>query len=496
MNYIIEISIKLIPRFLIKVEGNVRELTKETHIAIILEILIVFTIFLPGIFHMVKAIDNISTEDYYNVTLEDHGWQSSADYYLTNGDQIGVEITVTNADDASSDLTIMLETPDYTGGQLFYLKLGTVDFNEGYFTSFWTVLVNMGDSEGIHAIHITNQGTFAGGDSITFDVHFWSFSNTPASGDFSIPSENERVEGDVNIMWDFTDVDTQDVLWFELYYTQGFTTSSSGGYTYIGGTYDSYMVWDTTELTDGIYTLKLNVLEFDNVLESYEYFTWNYYFLHVEVDNINDPPSVSISSPNTDEIQTSSLVIRYQGTDPNNDDLTYSLYYSDDDISFNNIIVVDITETQYSWNISSIPDGDNYRVKVVVKDEHGQTQSDVSSKFTIDNPEYMELLSPTETVDTSIQTIKIETDALSAELILNGESKGSQTTGFEWIVQLEEGENLLEFILLDSFGTETRKTYTVSFHEPRTSSFPLFPLLLIALVGFCILKTRRRTNIN
>jgi len=238
----------------------------------------------------------------------------------------------------------------------------------------------------------------------------------------------------------------------------------------------------------------LTAYELDDIIDTYTYFAYDYYFLYLEVDNINDPPAVQILTPFTDKTFSQSLTFSYSGTDPNDDTLTYDIYYASDGVTFDNLIANDISDTTYTWSIGSISDGSNYRIKVITKDEHGLTQSAVSEKFTINNPETITLVSPTLVVNSSIQTVIIETNGVSAELILNGTSKGVQTSGFEWTVALVEGENLLEVIVLDAMNTETRKTFVVVYQIPTTnvSSFPSYFWILTMIGLYLISLTKRK----
>ena len=442
----------------------------KTKPLIILFLSILFVNFIP--FQPSKAVSNIVTET-WSGTLEDHDWVSSSFYSLTNGDQIGIQLIVTDASDHNSNVDIYLESPQYTGDPLNYYHLGYCDYNDYMFYDYWTVLTHLGDAEGNHRIRVTNQGLTAGGDGVTVDITFWKFSNNLAQGNILTPSDNERVEGTTTLSWSFQDADVNDELKYDVYYQTGYTTTLSEFYEsvnqHLGTTSESYLEWDTTQHFDGLCTILLIVKEW-YISVDWNYVVKNYYLIHPEIDNDNDPPSVNILTPVTGNEYSSELTITYTGDDPNEDDLTYSLYYASDGVTFDKEITKNIGETSYKWNVSAIPDGENYRVKVTVKDEHGMTMDGATGKFTINNPEYVKWISPEETVNELLQTVKIQTNAISAELFVNSVSKGKQTEGFEWTILLSEGINELNIKVEDSLGTETTFTKFVTYKNTTTSA--------------------------
>ena len=94
---------------------------------------------------------------------------------------------------------------------------------------------------------------------------------------------------------------------------------------------------------------------------------------------INRPPTVEIISPNGGENLTEIVTITWDGYDLDMDTLTYNVAYEREGIGWY-LIAENITAEEFSWNMSEsyVFRGTAFKVKVVVRDEHGILAEDVS----------------------------------------------------------------------------------------------------------------------
>ncbi|MHA1200345.1 MAG: hypothetical protein ACTSQF_13545, partial [Candidatus Heimdallarchaeaceae archaeon] len=93
---------------------------------------------------------------------------------------------------------------------------------------------------------------------------------------------------------------------------------------------------------------------------------------------INRAPDIELVSPEGGESYTGDeLTINWIGTDPDSDDLTYSISYN-----FNNqgwhSIVTDLIDTSYIWDISGIDYVENVQIRVTAKDDYGGESIDIN----------------------------------------------------------------------------------------------------------------------
>jgi len=81
-------------------------------------------------------------------------------------------------------------------------------------------------------------------------------------------------------------------------------------------------------------------------------------------------PSVQLLSPNGGEQwhQGGQEEVRWEGTDPDGDSLTYALWISDDDGETWQPLAIDIAEASYAVDTTGFPLGDTFRLKVRVTD--------------------------------------------------------------------------------------------------------------------------------
>jgi hypothetical protein len=101
---------------------------------------------------------------------------------------------------------------------------------------------------------------------------------------------------------------------------------------------------------------------------------------------------VTVTFPNGGETLADSAAITWTATDPDPGDSTLLLvdldYSSDGGGAWIPIAADETNDGAYFWNISGLPDGSNYLVRIAGTDTGGLSDTDTSdATFTIDNPE-------------------------------------------------------------------------------------------------------------
>jgi len=101
---------------------------------------------------------------------------------------------------------------------------------------------------------------------------------------------------------------------------------------------------------------------------------------------LNRNPEVQVTSPIGGEIFKNSVLISWSGTDPENDDLNYTLAYNNGGIGWH-LIARNIIDTSYIWDIRNLPYSKSILIKVIANDGYGGTNEDISEfLFTIGEP--------------------------------------------------------------------------------------------------------------
>ncbi|MHA2000572.1 MAG: hypothetical protein ACTSVU_00600, partial [Promethearchaeota archaeon] len=162
------------------------------------------------------------------------------------------------------------------------------------------------------------------------------------------------------------------ILKFETHVNLNFSeTPSQVFYSWNGG--DNSTELSTIPAIEGQYILDVYA---QNIHGS-----WNHAQFIWTVD-LNDAPSVEIIYPTGGEMISESMTITWQGSDPDNDLLTYDLYFSPDlEYGWMNI-ASGLTRESYTWDISANPAG-TYFVKVVVSDGYAQSEDVITIPITI-----------------------------------------------------------------------------------------------------------------
>ncbi|MFX0092432.1 MAG: fibronectin type III domain-containing protein [Candidatus Hodarchaeota archaeon] len=112
--------------------------------------------------------------------------------------------------------------------------------------------------------------------------------------------------------------------------------------------------------------------------------------------------------PNGGEILKGTVVVQWTAVNSSSEDsVTYAVSYSSDSGLTWNILTLYHIQTYYLWDTTTVPDGSNYRVKVVAISSEGWNSTDISGTFTIQNNS-----------STSTTTTSVHTDFLTAEIIV------------------------------------------------------------------------------
>ncbi len=201
--------------------------------------------------------------------------------------------------------------------------------------------------------------------------------NRPPVITITAPSGAEVWSGDQNITWSASDPDG-DTLDVDLYY------SSNGGTTWIelahGLTGVSYWTWDTTTVPDDTYLVKAVVddstLTDEDTSASFD------------IDNINDPPTVTVTRPNVVMRLSGNEQVTWTASDPEGQPLTYDIQWWDGTTW--HTIVSDYTPSNpsspdYYWDTTTIPDGVDYLLKVKAMDEDNTVEDVSDEPFSVDN---------------------------------------------------------------------------------------------------------------
>ena len=108
----------------------------------------------------------------------------------------------------------------------------------------------------------------------------------------------------------------------------------------------------------------------------------------VPYDNI--PPTVEVLYPNGGEVLTGNITIRWNAYDNSNYELIIDLYYSDNaGVTWNVISENENNDGEFNWDITNLPEGSEYLVKVNARDLAGNENNDTSDEtFSITKKTY------------------------------------------------------------------------------------------------------------
>jgi len=190
------------------------------------------------------------------------------------------------------------------------------------------------------------------------------------------PSGAEVWTGSQDVTWSASDPDGDEIC-VDLYY------STNGGITWLdlarGLTGVSQWTWDTTTVADGSYLIKAvaddSTLTSDDISASFE------------VDNINDPPTVTVTRPGLPMRFSGTEKITWTATDPEGEPLTYDVEWWNGTVwqsLASGYSPPNPSSPEYLWDTTTVPDGIDYLIRVRAMDGVNSVEDD-SALFSVDN---------------------------------------------------------------------------------------------------------------
>lgn len=220
----------------------------------------------------------------------------------------------------------------------------------------------------------TLDSTLIEGAAVSDD--FVIFNNDAPTAAFKNPTTDTLVSGtDAAISWLATDEETPSG---DLKVTLEYKGEDTGWITLDDGyqidNTDSF-IWDTTELDDGEYELRLTVADENGgkfVTESGTFSVYN-----------PDSPIVDILSPITGQRIKGEVDIRWDAIDEDGDTLKIDVEYSTNGVDWQTIVSDHENIGLYRWDSKTVSDGDFY-LRVVAKDSEFEIPAE-TGRMTIDN---------------------------------------------------------------------------------------------------------------
>jgi hypothetical protein len=214
--------------------------------------------------------------------------------------------------------------------------------------------------------------------------------NTMPSITLTSPTGGEIWSGVKDITWTATDnEDPANALAIAIKY------SNNGGSTWINlatdEPNDGVFSWDTTTVDDGTnYKVKVVVTDTGGLVAE------DYSTTVFTIDNIpdNTAPSIELTAPLGGEVWFGTQTITWTATDNEDADATLKITiqygYGTSPTSWTNIALNEANDGSYDWDTTTVTDGTNYRLKVIVTDSGMLTAQDTSGIFEINNAENLD----------------------------------------------------------------------------------------------------------
>jgi hypothetical protein len=109
-------------------------------------------------------------------------------------------------------------------------------------------------------------------------------------------------------------------------------------------------------------------------------------------DISSNSPAVSVVAPNGGEQIIDQTTVRWSGHDDDGDTLTYAILVSPDDGASWETVEAHLAGTSYLWDVSSLPAGSHYRLKVVATDSVNTGQDTSNASFAVRRRTYLPLI--------------------------------------------------------------------------------------------------------
>ncbi len=195
------------------------------------------------------------------------------------------------------------------------------------------------------------------------------------------PNTTAKVSGIIQLNASATDEDGQsdiDIVYF--YYTNSSTWTLIGNVTSGSGQYYNF-TWNTSAIADGAgHQIRASAFDGINTTNATSAVSF-------VINNVNEKPTVTVTAPNGGESWGGTKTITWTASDPDNETLTVTLYYSKNSgVNWTQIASGEANDGSYDWDTKTVGNANSYRINVSVVDSGSLSSSDMSnSDFTVSN---------------------------------------------------------------------------------------------------------------
>ena len=148
-----------------------------------------------------------------------------------------------------------------------------------------------------------------------------------------------------------------------------------------GGSRTASVIWDTTD-NGGDHTIYVKI---ENTVPEEENINNND---DDKTINVNQPPNINVIIPNGGEIWEEMQDIHWNAVDPDGDDLSIDIFYSDNaGGSWSEIATDETNDGIYSWDTKTVTNGDEYLIKIKASDSYFTEEDKSDGIFEINNQE-------------------------------------------------------------------------------------------------------------
>ncbi|MBI2040747.1 MAG: S8 family serine peptidase [DPANN group archaeon] len=194
------------------------------------------------------------------------------------------------------------------------------------------------------------------------------------------PNTSTKLSNSIVINASVTDIDGQgDILIVYFWYTNGTNYTLIGNSTAaVGSVYN--ITFNTSAIADGRnYNIFVNATDGTGVIND----TSDTAFI---INNKNENPTVNLTAPVGGETWSGDKSITWNATDPEDDTLTITIYYSNNSGStWAQLASGEANDGRYDWNTKGVNNGDTYRLRVNATDGELVGAASSASDFKISN---------------------------------------------------------------------------------------------------------------